>query len=60
MKSPQILLLFMAKYPEAKYLNFHEFSFRHNFALFKAETASDGKEKKKVLLPAVKTALLFS
>lgn len=49
--SHQVLLLFMAKYPQATESNFYPFSFRHKFAVFKVEMASDGrvKGKKKVL-----------
>lgn len=59
--SHQILLLFMAKYPQATESNFYPFSFRHKFAVFKVETASDGRAKggKKSPSPAVKTALLI-
>ena len=53
----------MAKYPQATESNFYPFSFRHKFAVFKVETASDGrakgKKKKKSLSPAGKTALLI-
>lgn len=43
--SHQVLLLFMAKYPQATEFNFYPFSFRHKFAVFKVEAASDGRVK---------------
>lgn len=58
--SHQVLLLFAAQYPQATESNFYPFSFRHKFAVFKVETASDGRVKReKSPSPAVKTALLI-